>query len=109
MKSTAISKKMTKTEIIKEIAADTDLPEAKVKQVFASLGDLITRHIKRRGSGEFTIPNTGVKIRRAKKPARKARMGRNPATGEPVKIPAKPATTTVKVTAMKQLKDKVKA
>ncbi|MEJ2693640.1 MAG: HU family DNA-binding protein, partial [Candidatus Thiodiazotropha sp.] len=37
----------------------------------------------------------------------KARMGRNPATGEAIKIPAKPAKTVVKVTALKALKDKI--
>ena len=63
--------------------------------------------MKKRGSGEFTIPDTGVKIRRVKKPARKARMGRNPATGEPMKIAAKPASTVVRVTALKALKDTI--
>jgi nucleoid DNA-binding protein len=61
--------------------------------------------VQRRGSGEFSIPETGVKIRRIKKPARKSRMGRNPATGETIKIAAKPATTVVKVTALKALKE----
>jgi nucleoid DNA-binding protein len=107
-KLTAIGKKQTKAEIIAAIAEDTGLTKAQVASVFSSLGDLITRHIKKRGSGEFAIPDTGIKIRRVKKPARKARMGRNPATGEPMKIPAKPASTTVKVVALKALKDAVK-
>ncbi len=105
----AISKKQTKSEIIDAIAQDTGLTKKQVASVFSSLSDLITRHIKKRGSGEFTIPDTGIKIRRVKKPARKARMGRNPATGEPMKIPAKPATTSVKVVALKALKDVVKS
>ncbi len=108
-KLTAIGKKMTKAEIIATIAEDTGLTKKQVASVFSSLGDLITRHIKKRGSGEFAIPDTGIKIRRVKKPARKARMGRNPATGEPMKIPAKPASTTVKVVALKALKDVVKS
>jgi len=106
-KLTAISKKQTKNEILSAIAEDTGLTKKDVSAVFASLSNLITRHIKKRGSGEFAIPDTGVKIRRVKKPARKARMGRNPATGEPMKIAAKPASTTVKVTALKALKDVV--
>ncbi len=105
----AIGKKQTKSEVINAIAEETGLSKKQVASVFSSLGDLITRHIKKRGSGEFTIPDTGVKIRRVKKPARKSRMGRNPATGEPMKIPAKPATTTVKVVALKALKDVVKS
>ena len=73
----------------------------------SALGDMIEGHMKRRGSGEFTIPDTGVKIRRVRKPARKARMGRNPATGEEMKIAAKPATTVVRVSALKALKDTI--
>ena len=98
---------MTKTQIVTHIAESTGLSKKQVAEVFSELGDLITAHMKRRGSGEFTIPDTGVKIRRVKKPARKARMGRNPATGEPMKIPAKPASTTVRVTALKALKETI--
>jgi len=105
----AITKKMTKTQIIAHIAESTGLSKKQVAEVFSELGDLITAHMKRRGSGEFTIPDTGVKIRRVKKPARKARMGRNPATGEPMKIPAKPASTAVRVTALKALKETIKS
>ena len=105
----AIGTKQTKLQIINTIAEDTGLTKKEVSAVFASLGELITRHVKKRGSGEFAIPDTGVKIRRVKKPARKARMGRNPATGEEIKIAAKPASTTVRVTALKSLKDAINA
>ncbi len=105
----AIANKMTKTQIVAHIAESTGLTKKQVADVFSELGDLITSHMKRRGSGEFSIPDTGVKIRRVKKPARKARMGRNPATGEPMKIAAKPASTTVRVTALKALKESIKA
>ena len=101
----AIGTKQTKTQIIAAISESTGLSKKDVASVFSELADLITAHMKRRGSGEFTIPDTGVKIRRVKKPARKARMGRNPATGEPMKIAAKPASTVIKVTALKALKD----
>ena len=103
----AITKKMTKTQIIASIAETTDLTKKDVAGVFAALGNMIEGHMKRRGSGEFTIPDTGVKIRRVKKPARKARMGRNPATGEEMKIAAKPASTVVRVSALKALKDTI--
>ncbi len=103
----AITSKMTKTQIIAALAETTDLTKKDVANVFAALGNMIEGHMKRRGSGEFTIPDTGVKIRRVKKPARKARMGRNPATGEEMKIAAKPASTVVRVTALKALKDTI--
>ena len=101
----AIANKQTKTQIIAAIAESTELSKKDVGAVFAKLGEMIESHMKRRGSGEFTIPDTGVKIRRVKKPARKARMGRNPATGEAMKIAAKPASTVVRVSALKALKD----
>ena len=101
----SIASRQTKTQILQEIAEQTDLSRKQVADVFAELGKLVQRHMQRRGSGEFSIPETGVKIRRVKKPARKARMGRNPATGESIKIAAKPATTVIKVSALKALKD----
>ena len=103
----AITTKMTKTQIIAAISEGTELAKKDVVGVFEHLGKLVEAHMKRRGSGEFTIPNTGVKVRRVKKPARKSRMGRNPATGEAMKIAAKPASTVVRVTALKALKDHV--
>jgi nucleoid DNA-binding protein len=101
----AIATRQTKTQIISSISESTGLSKKQVGDVFNALGEMIEGHMKKRGSGEFTIPETGVKIRRVKKPARKARMGRNPATGEPMKIAAKPAQTVVKVTALKALKE----
>jgi nucleoid DNA-binding protein len=103
----AITTKQTKTQIIAALADSTGLPKKDVGNVLSSLGAMIEGHMKKRGSGEFTIPDTGVKIRRVKKPARKARMGRNPATGEPMKIAAKPASTVVRVSALKALKDTI--
>jgi len=102
---TAITTKQTKTQIIQAISEDTGLTKKEVAAVFVSLGGLLGRHMKRRGSGEMTIPETGVKVRRVRRLARKARMGRNPATGEEIRIAAKPAHTVVKVSALKALKD----
>ncbi|MCU7843590.1 MAG: HU family DNA-binding protein [Candidatus Thiodiazotropha sp. (ex Monitilora ramsayi)] len=103
----AITAKQTKTQILTAIAEDTGLSRKEVAAVFSSMSDLITRHVQRRGSGEFSVPDCGIKIRRVIKPRTKARMGRNPATGEAIKIAAKPAKTVVKVTALKALKDKI--
>jgi nucleoid DNA-binding protein len=103
----AIAAKQTKTQIISTIAEETGLSKKEVIAVFGSLDSLISRHMQRKGSGEITIPDTGIKVRRVMKPRTKARMGRNPATGEAIKIPAKPAKTVVKVTALKALKDKI--
>ena len=103
----AITEKQTKTQILNAIAEDTGLPRKDVAAVFTSMSNLISRHVMRRGSGEFSVPDCGIKVRRVVKPRTKARMGRNPATGEAIKISAKPAKTVVKVAALKALKDKI--
>ena len=103
----SIPTKQTKNQILTEISEETGLTRKQVADVFQSMNNLVTRHIQKRGSGEFTIPDIGVKIRRVQKPRTKARMGRNPATGEAIKIAAKPATTVVKVSVLKALKDKL--
>ena len=103
-KLTSIQAKQTKTQVIAAIADDTGLSKKEVAAVFSNLGELIQRHMQARGSGEFTIPDAGVKIRRVIKPARKARMGRNPFTGEEIKIAAKPKSKAVKCSPLASLK-----
>ena len=105
-KKPAVRSKMTKTAILNEIATNTDLSRAQVASVLDELESLIERHIRKRAVGEFTLPGL-LKIKAAKRPATKKRMGRNPATGEEIVIPAKPATTRVRVTALKKLKDMI--
>lgn len=103
-KMTAISEKMTKTQILNEIATNTDLSRKQVESVLSELEVLIERSIKKRSLGEFTIPGL-MKITTVKKPATKARKGINPFTGEETVFKAKPASTAVKVRPLKKLKD----
>ena len=96
----------TKSEIYTQIADDTGLTKKDVAAVFESLSGQIKKNLGGRGAaGMFTIP--GLKMRVAKKAATKARMGRNPFTGEEMMFKAKPASKTVKVSALKGLKDMV--
>src|SRR5436190_22081574 len=76
----AISKKQTRTEIIRHVSEETGLSPKQVRAVFMAVSALSKRHIMKRGSGEFAIPDMGVKIIRKTKPATKKRMGRNPKT-----------------------------
>lgn len=99
--------KQTKSQILSAIAEDTGLSKKQVAAVFDSLSGLAQSHLKPKGSGEFTVPSLAVKLRRVIKPARKARMGINPFTGQEIQIKAKPATTSVKAVALKALKDSV--
>lgn len=101
-----VKQKFTKTGILNEIAENTDLSRKQVQSVLDELETLIHRHIKKRSVGEFTLPGL-LKIRQVRRPATKRRMGRNPATGEEIVIGPKPASTRVRVTALKKLKQMV--
>ena len=103
-KVTALRNKMTKAAMLTHIAQETGLTRVEVASVMSELEILIERHIKKRAVGEFSLPGL-LKIRSVKRPATKKRMGRNPATGEEIVVPAKPATTRVRITALKRLKE----
>ena len=71
-KAPAIQKKYTKTEILNEIASNTDISKKDVAAVIEELTVLIERHVKKRAVGEFTLPGL-LKIKSVVRPARPAR------------------------------------
>jgi len=105
-KINAIKDRLSKTQIVDQIAGDTELTRKQVSAVLDSLGDVIEAHVKKNAVGEFVLPGL-LKISTVRKPAVKARKGINPFTKEEVMFKAKPATTVVKVRALKKLKDMV--
>jgi len=105
--SNALSQKQTKSQIITAIAEETNLSKKDVQAVLLSVKSLASRHLITNGSGEFTVPEIGVKLRRVDKPARPAGKARNPFTGEMVDVEARPASLSVRATAMKAIKDVV--
>jgi len=105
-KVTAVKKPMTKAAIINEVVGKTDLTKKQVASVFDELAIIIERHIKKRSTGQFTLPGL-LKIEVKRKPKTKARKGINPFTGEPMTIKAKPARNVVKVRPLKRLKDMI--
>ncbi len=100
----AITDKLTKSQIVASIADNTGLTKKQVGDVMDNIHSLIEGSIKKRGVGEFTIPGI-LKITTVKKPARKARKGINPFTGEETVFKAKPASIAVKVRPLKKLKE----
>ncbi len=88
----------TKAQIIAKIAEDAEITKLQAKAALASLLDLSYKGAK--SATGFTIPGLGKLI----KVKRKARWGRNPATGEKIKIKAK---TDVKFRLSKIAKDAV--
>lgn len=105
-KVTAVKQPMTKAQLLSAIAEDTGLTRKQVTEVMDSLSGQIQRHIKKRGPGTFTLPGL-LKVRTVRKPARRARKGVNPFTGEETTFAAKPAHTVVKIQPLKGLKDMV--
>lgn len=106
-KSTTQKDRQTRVEILQAIAEQTNLSRSQVELIFDALNKIIESHMKKRGSGELTIPKTGIKIRRIKKKASKERNMVSPLTGQAVTIAAKPARYVVKLSALKVLKDLV--
>ncbi len=90
--------KMTKTAVIRYMAEQMQVAPKQIGTFFDLLIETATTQTRK--TGEFTVPGLGKLV----KAERKARMGRNPATGEAIKIGAK---TTVKFRLAKGAKDAI--
>ena len=97
-KKSATATKMTKAEWIRFAAEKLELTNKQSAAFTELLAATAIQETKK--NGEFTIPGIGKLV----KAQRAARMGRNPATGESIKIAAK---TTVKFRIGKAVKDAV--
>ena len=89
---------MTKTQTARHLAEKTGTTNKVAAQFMEALADLALKETKK--SDVFVIPGIG----RLVKAHRKARMGRNPQTGEPIQIKAK---TVVKFRVAKAAKDAI--
>jgi DNA-binding protein HU-beta len=93
-----MAKVMTKAQVVAHLAEKVDLPKKTVATILEEIVALATREA--RVTGQFVVPGLG----KAVKASRKARMGRNPQTGEAIKIPAK---TVVRFRLAKAFKDAI--
>jgi DNA-binding protein HU-beta len=91
-------KPMTKAQIVSHFSKKFELSKRTVSAIVDEVAALAVSETKKAGS--FTLPGIG-KLVLAK---RKARMGRNPAAGAPIKIPAK---TVVKMRVAKTAKEAI--
>jgi DNA-binding protein HU-beta len=89
---------MTKSETLQYLADKLGKTRKEVSEMMDAMVALAYSETKK--SGEFTIPGLG----KLQKKHRDARMGRNPATGESIQIPAK---TVVKFRVAKAAKDSI--
>ena len=103
----AIKEKQSRVEVLQHISDITKLKRVEVQAVFVELAKLIKAHMKKGGSGSFTIPWAGIKLKKRKRKATKKRTMVSPLTGSEVTIPAKPSRDEVKLIALKVLKETV--
>ena len=97
---------LSKNGVIKTITDVTCLGRKDVAAVLECWTQVIEKHVKTGGPGKFVMPGI-LKITVVKKPARPARKGVNPFTGEEIMIKARPAYKAVKIKALKKLKEMV--
>jgi len=90
--------RMTQTQLVRQMAERCEINNKVARQFLDELAKTALQETKK--AGVFVLPGIG----RLVKSNRKARMGRNPATGEAIKIPAK---TVVKFRLAKAAKDAI--
>jgi nucleoid DNA-binding protein len=106
VKITPASSRRTRGDVVRQIAASTELKPRQVKEVFDTLSAIMAADLGKKGPGEFNF-NGLIKLRTVNKPATKARMGRNPFTGQEVMLKAKPASRKVRARALRSLNSMV--
>ena len=94
----ANAKKLTKTQLATELAEATGTNKKTAAAFVEALSGIAYRETKK--AGEFTIPGIGKLVKKQTK----ARLGRNPATGAEIQIPAK---TVIRFRVAKAAKDSV--
>jgi nucleoid DNA-binding protein len=95
---------LSKSALIHHLVGTTGAAAKDVRAVIVALEETIRVSISRKGPRTFVLPGI-LKITAVAVPAKKARKGINPFTGEETVFKAKPATVKVKVRPMKKLKD----
>jgi len=98
MELMANAKKMSKTQLLTELAGATETNKKTAAAFIDALSTIAYREAKK--AGEFTIPGVGKLVKKQTK----ARTGRNPATGAEIQIPAK---TVIRFRVAKAAKDAV--
>ncbi|MFN9297440.1 MAG: HU family DNA-binding protein [Acidobacteriota bacterium] len=90
--------RMTQSQLIKELAEKLGVTSKQAKEFITTYAEIMVRETKK--AGEASLPGIGKLVRQE----RKARTGRNPATGATIKIPAK---KVVKFRVAKAVKDAI--
>ncbi|HKW97419.1 MAG TPA: HU family DNA-binding protein [Bryobacteraceae bacterium] len=91
-------KRMTQSQLVRTLAEKVEVSKKVSRQLLDNLAATAIREVKK--AGIFVVPGIGRLVR----VDRKARVGRNPATGEVINIPAK---KVVKFRVAKAAKDAI--
>ncbi|MFO0828374.1 MAG: HU family DNA-binding protein [Phycisphaerales bacterium] len=103
---TTAPKGRSKGDTLNAVAGATGLSRKQVQSVFDAIGEVMKADLGKKGPGIFKFYGL-MKMQTVNKPATKARMGKNPFTGEEVMIKAKPASRKVRVRALKSLNNMI--
>lgn len=93
---------ITQSELVTDLSEKTGFPKGEVKHMLVAIEEYVAEQVKR---GNRVKLAGGIVVEPRLKKATKSRMGRNPQTGEPVKIKAKPATVKLSARINKPLSD----
>jgi DNA-binding protein HU-beta len=96
--SNGFKRPLTQKQVVEKLAEESEISKKAARVLLDNLSALAVAEVKK--NGMFVLPGIGRLVR----VDRKARMGRNPATGESVKIPAK---KVVKFRVAKAAKDSI--
>lgn len=99
-----IEKTFNKSQLVSTLADRTDLHRKHTSSLLEELLHIMGVHIKRGGPEKFIFPGA-FKIVVRNVPAKKARTGINPFTGESTTFKAKPASRKVRIIPLKALKE----
>ena len=95
---------LSKSALVQHLSGTSGAAAKDVRAVIGALEQTIRASIGKKGPRTFVLPGL-LKITAVAVPAKKARKGINPFTGEETVFKAKPATVKVKVRPLKKLKD----
>jgi len=95
---------LSKSGLVAHIAQETGVAPKDVRAVMAALEGAVHGSVHKKGAGSFTLPGM-LKITAVNVPAKPKRKGINPFTKEEQWFAAKPASTKLKIRALKKLKD----
>jgi nucleoid DNA-binding protein len=98
------AKRMSKTQLIAELAEKSGLEKKQVVGVFDQLMQVVERELGKNGPGEITLPDL-VKLKVKIVPGRAEHVGIDPFTKQERTFPAKAESRKVRATPAKRLKD----